>query len=102
MGKRIKSDAELRAELAVQKARERLQQIRRKDTKTKRKEHNTAIFTVGAMFADLLTRDPKTANEVMRDLIEGVNTDLLYDAGRQAVLNGFGYELPEKTQATTE
>ena len=102
MGKRIKSDAELRAELAVQKARERLQQIRRKDTKAKRKEHATAIFTVGAMFADLLTRDPKTADEVMRDLIEGVNTDLLYDARRQAVLNSFGYELPEKTQATTE
>ena len=102
MGKRIKSDAELRAELAVQKARERLQQIRRKDTKTKRKEHDTAIFTVGAMFADLLKRDSATADEVMRDLIAGVNTDLLYDGRRQAVLNIFGYDLPEKTQPPAE
>ena len=98
MGKKIKSHAELKAEIAVQKAREKLQQVRTKDKKNKRRLNDTAIFTVGAMFADLLKRDPDTADDVMRDLIEGVNTDLLYEGRRQAVLNIFGYELPEKTQ----
>lgn len=94
MSEQGKSEEILKAEERLKKAKEKLRKAKYAESKRKRRERDTALFTIGACFAAMLD-DEKLgpgAKNLWDSHMSKIAPQLITDSRRNALKNVFGLD----------
>ena len=91
MSKAGKSDEVIKAENALERAKERLRQTKHKESKRLRRERDTALYTLGACFAAMLNDDRHRVGmlKLWNDHMSSIAPKLFTDNRRAALKSQF-------------
>lgn len=90
-----KSEAVQNAEERVKRAKSRLANLKRQESKTRRKERDTAIYTLGACFVAMLKDDRlgDSSHRIWREHMSKIAPNELTDRRRAALKSVFDLDV---------